>query len=60
MNKRRFLLASLVLLASLGLPSCGVTQWQRDQDTVQDSFAELNSPDMQRRIDEARGVKVAR
>jgi hypothetical protein len=57
---RRILLSLLVLAAASGLPSCGVTAWQRDQDALQASFRDLHSEDMERRIAEAQGVKVAR
>jgi hypothetical protein len=47
---RRILLSLLVLGAASGLPSCGVNQWQRDQDALQAAFHDLHSEGMERRI----------
>lgn len=57
MNRKRFLLASLVLASISQLHGCGVTAWQRDQDSlalIAQHMRELASPEMARAIEEAR------
>lgn len=44
----------LVLFVAISVPSCGVTQWQRDRDAVMDAIHDLNSPEMDARIAQAR------
>jgi hypothetical protein len=62
MNQRQILLVACVLGALLLVlcNGCAVTQWQRDQDAIQAAFRDLHSADMERRIAEAQGVKVAK
>lgn len=53
---RRLLLVAGVLaaVALLLMYGCGVTEWQRDQDARSAAIRDLHSPEMEKRLAEAR------